>query len=477
MPKLMRWLEGFEKKRRQLTLHDALYQQLQQAIEQGILQAGDKLPTHRALAQQLSIAVATVTKVYKEAESHGLLHAKVGKGSYVSTCPVLPQAIKAHDYKSINLSIIKPQVALADKQLTQQLTLLSAQNQLSDLMDYNTAGGSLTDHQAATHWLSTHNVLLTRKSINICSGAQHGLMVLINTLTQYGDCIAVEALCYPGIISLANQFGRKLIPIAMDEEGMKPESLNQACQQHPVKLVIIVASHQNPTASIMSIKRRKLLANVVIQQRIFLIDDDVYGFLNPELPALSNFIPEYGFYLNSLSKSLLPGLRVGYIVSPEAFQQRIDATIRNTVWMPAPFTLALASKLIHSGQAFSIEKEQHLIALKRQKIATRVLKPYVFSAQENSFHLWLTLPQGLTSKACCEALEVQGVLVSSADYFMVNSQETHTENSTQYHTKFAIRVSLMAAKSDDELTFGLNIIKTFLSTYEQKMGSSVKSSI
>jgi DNA-binding transcriptional MocR family regulator len=186
MSQLWNWLDGFHQRKKGLTLHQALYQQLQYAIEQGLLKAGDKLPTHRELATRLSIAVATVTKVYKAAESGGLLNAKVGKGSFVSACPVLPKAIKANDLQCINLSIIKPQVTIANQQITEQLKSLSEQNQLSELMDYNVAGGSLTDHQAAAHWLSSQGIALKDKQVSICSGAQHGLMVLINTLTDFG---------------------------------------------------------------------------------------------------------------------------------------------------------------------------------------------------------------------------------------------------------------------------------------------------
>lgn len=466
MSQLWNWLDGFHQRKKRLTLHQALYQQLQYAIEQGLLKAGDKLPTHRELATRLSIAVATVTKVYKAAESGGLLNAKVGKGSFVSACPVLPKAIKANDLQCINLSIIKPQVTIANQQITEQLKSLSEQNQLSELMDYNVAGGSLTDHQAAAYWLSSQEIALKDKQVSICSGAQHGLMVLINTLTDFGDCIAVESLCYPGIISLANQFGRKLIPLKMDEEGITPEALDQACKQYDIKLLIVVASHQNPTASIMSIKRRKGIAQIATKHKVWMIDDDVYGFLNPELPALSNFAPEYGFYLSSLSKSIFPGLRVGFIVYPEAFKQRIEATIRNTIWMPVPLTLALASKLIFSGQALAIQKQQKDIAIKRQIIAKHILKGEQLSSQINSFHLWLTLPSPWTSDKFSQALEDRGVLVSSADYFRAchinNNQHNNEIKSHEVNKNEAVRISLMAAKSEDELIFALKTIKRLL---------------
>ncbi len=465
----LKWLEGFEQKKTNFSLHQALLLQISSAIEQGELKAGEKLPTHRQLASLLGIAVATVTKVYKEAERKGLIIGKVGKGSFISSCPVLPHAIKANDLKSINLSIIKPQVNISNKQLTDQIKQLSEQSQLSDLMDYNMAGGSLTDHQAAIHWLSTQGVLLEGKKVSICSGAQHGLMVLMNTLTEYGDCIAVEEFCYPGIISLAEQFGRKLIPVAMDDEGMNPKSLENAIAQHDIRLIIVVASHQNPTASVMSIKRRKAIADIVIKHDIWLVDDDVYGFLSPELPAISNLAPEHGFYLSSLSKCIFPGLRVGFIVFPEAFKQRIEATIRNTIWMPVPLTLAIAAKLIFSGQALAIQHQQRDIACKRQVIARHIFNDdellVNISAQMNSFHLWLILPEYWRSEDFSKVLEERGVLVSNADYFKVkstaiNSKATKVLNSFTPHS--AVRISLMAAKSEDELKFALHLIKKLL---------------
>jgi DNA-binding transcriptional MocR family regulator len=471
MSESLHWLDGIDHKKSKLTLHQTLLLQLSSAIEQGVLKAGDKLPTHRELASILSIAVATVSKVYKEAERKGLISSKVGKGSFVSSYPVLPQAIKANDIKSINLSIIKPQVNIANQQITEQIKQLSEQSQLSDLMDYNVAGGSLTDQQAARHWLSTQGILLDNKGVSLCSGAQHGLMVLINTLTEYGDSIAVEALCYPGIISLAKQFGRKLIPISMDEEGMRPQSLEAAIEQHDIKLLIVVASHQNPTTSVMPISRRQAIADIVIKNNMWMIDDDVYGFLSPELPAISNFAPKHGFYLSSLSKCIFPGLRVGFIVYPEVFKQRIEATIRNTIWMPVPLTLAIAAKLMFSGQALAIQHQQSEIARKRQTIARQILKAeelsVKISSQINSFHLWLTLPTKWKSEAFSKALEKRGVLVSSADYFMadeniINRISDKVKACDSFASQSAVRISLMAAKSEDELKFALHIIKELL---------------
>ena len=446
------WLSGFDaRKCQQPILYLALVDQLKYAIEQGWLRAGDRLVTHRELSRHLQIAVATVSKVYRHAPQQGLIPARVGRGSFVSSYPVLGRVIRAHDFQSINLSIIKPQLAIGEAFMAQQLKALAAQPQLADLMDYNTQCSD-TDRRAAADWLSAQGVEFSGKSISICSGAQHGLMVLINSLSEYGDHIAVEHYCYPGIISLANQLGRKLIAIEMDEQGMIPQALDKACAKGLIKLLIVVASHQNPTTAVMSIARRKALAKIVKKYAIHLIDDDVYGFLSPQLPALANFAPEQSFYLTSLSKSVFPGLRVAYIVAPTQYKIRIEAQIRQSIWMPAPLTLALASRLILAGQAADIQRLQSELAIKRQRIAAKMLNGFNYLAQLNSYHLWLILPDDFSSESFCQALEQRGVLVSSSAYF----------NAQQQAPCAAVRISLMAPATENELVFGLKIVVALL---------------
>lgn len=446
------WLSGFvARKSKQPVIYLALVEQLKYAIEQGWLRPGERLPTHRELGQHLHLAVATVSKVYRHARQQGLIQAKVGRGSFVSSYPVLGKAIRAHDYQSINLSIIKPQLALAEVYLAKQLKALAAQATLVDLMDYK-AQGSDTDKQAAVAWLSAQGVALNGRSISICSGAQHGLMVLMNCLSEYGDSIGVEDYCYPGIISLADQMGRTLVPIAMDEQGMCPQALEQACAQGQIKMLIVVASHQNPTAAVMSIARRKAIATIVKKYDIPLIDDDVYGFLSPQIPALANFAPQQSVYLSSLSKSVCPGLRVAYIVAPMQYKIRIDALIRQSIWMPAPLTLALASRLIFAGEAAEIQRQQNKQAMSRQRIAAKLLLGFSYFAQPNSYHLWLLLPDTFSSESFCQTLELRGVLVSSSAYF----------NTLQQTPCAAVRISLMAPDTEDELIFALLIIAKLL---------------
>jgi len=446
------WLIGFDQRLKERSvLYLALFEHLKNAIEQGVLRAGDKLPTHRVLSQHLCIAIATVTKMYRYANEQGLVNSRVGKGSFVSSFPVMGQAIRAQGHQCINLSIIKPLLSIGEPYLAKQLALLADQQHIADLMDYNVQG-SLTDQHAAREWLSSQGVALKSKAISICSGAQHALMVLINSLTEHGDYIGVEQYCYPGFISLANQLGRKLVAIAMDDQGIKPVALARACKEQQIKMLLVVASHQNPTTALMSDQRRKAIGDVVSKYDVKLVDDDVYGFLSPQLSPIANYAPKQSFYLTSFSKSIFPGLRVAYIAAPIQYKARIDAHIRQSIWMPAPMMLALATRLIFAGSAEKIQGLQSIQAQSRQQIAAKLLSGFEYLAQLNSYHLWLKLPASFSSEGFCLALEKRGVIVSNAAYFDVLPTRPCA----------AVRISLMAPATDEELIFALNIVVNLL---------------
>jgi len=446
------WLIGFDQRLKECSvLYLALFEHLKNAIEQGVLRAGDKLPTHRVLSQHLHIAVATVSKMYRYANEQGLVHSRVGKGSFVASFPVMGRAIRAQGHQCINLSIIKPLLSIGEPFLAKQLRVLSDQQHIADLMDYNVQG-SLTDQHAAREWLMSQGVALNSKAISICSGAQHAIMVLINSLTEYGDCIGVEQYCYPGFISLANQLGRRLVAIEMDDQGINPIALEKACKQQQINMLIVVASNQNPTAALMSDQRRKQIADVVKKFEIKLVDDDVYGFLSPQLSPIANYAPKLSFYLTSFSKSIFPGLRVAYIAAPAQHKERIDAHIRQSIWMPAPMMLALATRLVFAGSAAQIQSLQSIQAEKRQQIAAKLLSGFEYLAQSNSYHLWLKLPEKFSSESFCLALEKRGVIVSNAAYFDAISTKPCA----------AVRVSLMAPATDEELIFALNIVVNLL---------------
>jgi DNA-binding transcriptional MocR family regulator len=235
---------------------------------------------------------------------------------------------------------------------------------------------------------------------------------------------------------------------------MLSEALNARCQAMSVAMVVVVPSHQNPTGATMSVARRQQLAAVVNQQQIWLVEDDIYGFLNPQpMAAITNFAPHYGFHITSLSKAISPGMRCAFIKTPERESERIAAFIRATLWLPSPLLFAAAALLISSGEAFQMAEAQRQIAMQRQQLASHYLAEFTLHRQAESYHLWLELPAGWQSDAFTLAAKQRGILVSSAAYFKADPL---------LPTPNAIRLSLMAIDNEPDFIEAIKQLRVIL---------------
>src|SRR5690606_24065265 len=126
--------------------------------------------------------------------------------------------------------------------------------------------------------------------------------------------------------------GRRVVGIALDNHGMCPESLAAVIREDKPKLVIVIPSHQNPTGITMPYERRKQIAEVIAGSDVWLIEDDIYGFLNTDaIPAICNVNPEQCFHITSLSKAISPALRCGFIKVPDSQVTMINAPIRANI--------------------------------------------------------------------------------------------------------------------------------------------------
>ena len=434
----------------------AIINKIELMIRSGEYPEGGKLPTHRELAHQLGTTPITVAKAYKELAEKKLIESFVGRGSFVCNHSQLSDVIKAESREQeSNLSILQPCLS---SDIVERLNQVFSQVLVrgnDDLFGYAEHTGLLHHRAMGACWARKFGLdVASGEQMVLVNGAQHALSALIECYTQPGDCIAVEALTYPGILSLVNLLGRKAVAIPIDQHGMIPQELDSICRETPIAMVIIVPSHQNPTAATMSVERRQQLAAVIHQHQIWLAEDDIYGFLNPSvIPAITNFVPEYGFHITSLSKAISPGLRCGYIKTPDTEYERLAAFIRTTIWLPSPIVFAAASLLIASGEAFDMAKEQRNMAIRRQILAREILGHFEIHAQPDSYHLWLMLPEFWNTDAFTLAAKNKGILVSSASYFCADPRAP---------VPHAIRLSLMAIKSEPELMVALNKLADLL---------------
>ena len=145
-----------------------------------------------------------------------------------------------------------------------------------------------------------------------------------------GRC-GVEALTYPFIKDIAARLGVALVPLAMDEHGVRPDAVQKAHREAHLSALYVQPTIQNPLGMTMPQARRADLLRVVEKLGLPIIEDTVYGFLDEETPMAAH-APDSCITLDSLSKKVAPGLALGFIVSPPRLRERIMAAVRSGGW-------------------------------------------------------------------------------------------------------------------------------------------------
>ena len=424
---------------------------IEKRIDNGEYLLNAKLPTHRLLADELNTTPVTVSRAYKLLSEKGRIESFVGRGSFVSPGSELSDAIQAPDeHDNFNFSLLQPCLhknLVAIKNSYRQ----AAESLTSSIVGYTENSGHLAHREAGIKWAAqyglsgarTDNVLLT-------NGAQHALSLLVETMTTPGDVVLVESLTYPGILAIAALAGCKVIGVESDSNGVNPDALEALINEHSPALVILIPRHQNPTAVSMPEPRKQAIANVINQSKTWLIEDDIYAFLDENtIPPIANFAPEYTFHISALSKAISPAMRCGYIKVPDSQIALIDAKIRASIWLASPINFSAASLMINSEEAFELASIQRDTARYRQSLAKSILS--LDDYQSKGFHIWLSLPNYWQADRFTMEARNRGLLVTSGSYFCCHS--AHSSH---------VRLSLMSIDNEHRLKEGLEKLQALI---------------
>ncbi|MCB1759087.1 MAG: PLP-dependent aminotransferase family protein [Gammaproteobacteria bacterium] len=426
-------------------------------IQQGRLNPDQKLPTHRALADALGVTTGTVTRAYAEAERRGLVYAVVGSGTFVRGAEAGGREWRFTEEQPeglIELHLNRPlKTDRADLFARAMRALATHPAQINQLLDYQPDIGVEAHRRAICDWLARDGWRPEAEQVVISNGGQHALLVALMALTRAGDTVLAEALTYPGFTAAARQLKLQVRSVAMDGEGILPESLESVCRQTAPRVLFCTPSLQNPTTATMSPARRKAVLEICRRHELIVIEDEVSVGLAEGLPLpLAAFAPERTLLIGSFSKSLAAGVRVGYLVAPVRLQSRLGAAVRASCWMVSPLMVALVCEWIRDGSA------QRLLAAQREEIAARMrialqrLRNFTLSSQPGGLHLWLQLPEPWREDEFVTAAQARGVMVLGASSFCVGRGAV----------PHAVRISVSAAGNRQQLVKGLDLLLELL---------------
>ena len=439
-------------------LYLAIADQIADAIGRGELTAGTRLPTQRELAVRLGVSTQTVSQAYAEAERRGLVIGQIGRGTFVRFG--LNEASEGQfimDRRTeslIDLSINRPIYdQIHTDRIRTALVEIGERGDVSSMLVCRPIAGLDHHRQAGAQWLRRRQIEVTPERVLVCNGAAHGLTVALGTLTRPGDVVATEALVDHGIIGLAGVLHVRLQGLAIDQQGIIPEAFEAACATGEVKVLCATPCLSNPTASLMGDERRRQIATVARDFGVSIVENDVYGLLEPDAPPpLWSYLPEHSYYVTSFTKIAVSGLRTGYLVAPAPLISRLRRSLRATSWMATPLVAELASRWIRDGTADELLAWQRRQLALRHAILDQVLGEFASASHPHSLHAWLTLPEAWRGEAFVSEARLQNVAITPAEPFVV-------DRSAIPH---AIRISLGAAGTPERLRRGLEVVAELL---------------
>jgi DNA-binding transcriptional MocR family regulator len=443
-----------------------LVRALAEDIGTGKLPNGFRLPPQRELADQLKVALGTVTRAYDEAEKRGLVFGDGRRGTFVGEAPRPKHrfaSLARTTSAGIDLSRNHP-VPDFDPNLGETLRQIAKSSGVQEHLFYPPPAGLMAHRYAGARWIGEIGLNVNPENIFICGGAQHGLLAIFAAAARRQDIVAVEEYSYPGMKAVAEMLGLELMGIAMDEEGIIPEALESVCRQKDVRMLYCNPSFQNPTNAMMSSERRYKIADIAEKYDIMVVEDEILSpFLEKRVEFLTGIIPERSYYLLSPSKAVTSGLRTGYIVAPPKVRQKLaDAMQGISLGVPS-LTAEVFRCWLEDGTVRKIIRRRKEELTARQKITLEILGNFRVKTRGASHHAWLELPEEWSGQKFAEETLSRGVAVAPAEIFAVEGKAATN----------AVRISVGSAPNREVLRTGLEIIADILSGFRRHKAATV----
>lgn len=409
-------ITGKEKKARYLIIADAL----ERDILSGGLKPGERLMTHRVLADKTKVTVSTVTRAYAEAEKRGLVKTMIGRGTFVLN-NVLSAASNGRKPGVVELGVAMPLTA-QEPNIKPLIQKLMQEQDVDDLVKNYEPFGKPEHREIGAAWLRRSGVDAKSDSVLITNGHQHSIVTIFNTLFAAGDRVAVDYLTNPGFKMLVQRAGLELEGVMMDEQGMLPEHLDEMCKTRKIRGLYFTGNVQNPSAKLMNPERRAALAEVIARHNLILVEDDSFTVLDMRKDkAISALVPEQSVYFSSVASSIYAGLRVAFVHAPVRFHNRLSQAILANVWTVAPLCVALACEAIEGGTLDKSMKKKQAEMDRRLAVLRETLADFDVSCSPQSIYAWLTLPEDWQARDFAHQAEKNGARVAAAADFLADS--------------------------------------------------------
>ncbi|MEO0356817.1 MAG: PLP-dependent aminotransferase family protein [Pseudomonadota bacterium] len=435
------------------TLQNQIQQIVAEAILSGRFQPGDKMPSSRKLAKHLGVSRITVTLAYTELLADDYLTSRGRSGYYISEnapqppkFPATPREdnvdwdkaipnkfsggaglTKPHDWKRYKYPFIYGQ---ADETLFDRTNWRLCALKALGSKDYRALTDDYFDRDdpkliefVLRHTLPRRGILAEPNEVLITMGAQNALWLAARVLLGPGKRSVLENPCYPSLRDVLDQSDCQTTTVSVDRDGLPPERIPPSTD-----VVFTTPSHQCPTTATMPLERRKALLAKAAENDFLIVEDDYefeMSFLAAPSPALKSLDRDGRVvYVGSFSKSLFPGLRLGYLVGSAAFINEARALRTAVLRHPPGLMQRSAAYFLSLGHYDALIRRMGRAFHERRQVMDQALQDHGLTIAGQGVYggssFWMKAAPGIDTAIAARRLQAKGVLIEPGRPFFTN---------------------------------------------------------
>lgn len=433
-----------------MSLYQDLAERTARLIDDGMLRAGDRLPSVRQACARHGVSPITVTQAYYLLESRGLIEARPKSGYFVRarlgrrlpepdmTYPAggstklqvsdfifqILDSVRDPAVVPLGSSFPSPYLfplARLGRCLASAARRFDPLSTLSDLPP----GNDELRRQLALRYLS-QGAVVSPQEIVITSGAMEGLNLCLQAVTKPGDLIAVEAPTFYAGLQASERLGLKVIEIpSHPRDGVSLTALAEALRSHPVKACLFMLNFANPSGSLLSDEHKQTLVALLARHQVPLIEDDVYGELHFGRPAplCSKAADREGLvmHVSSFSKCLAPGYRLGWVAAGRFARQVQRLKLSTSLATTGPVQIALADFLKQGGYESHLRQLRRRLAEQGSMMAAAVERHFPAGTRltrpQGGYFMWLELPPQVDTLQLHQEALARGISIAPGPIF------------------------------------------------------------
>lgn len=441
-----------------MNLYDRLSLDIEQRIREGVLRAGERLPSVRQACRSQHVSPSTVLKAYYQLESRGLVEARPKSGYYVRpplraplpepqlTRPLghatelnvsdfifeILESVKDPAVIPFGSSFASPHLFPLAKLGRYLAAAARHMDPLSTVTDLPPGNEELL-RQIALRYL-TGGVSVQPSEIVITSGAMEALNLCLQAVTRPGDLIAVESPTFYAGLQAIERLGLRVVEIPTHpREGVSLAGLADTLRQHPVKACLLMLNFQNPLGALVPDDNRRALVELLRRHEVPLIEDDTYAelYFGKQAPLAAKSLDTSGLVLHvsSFSKCLAPGYRVGWVAAGRFAQKIQRLKISTSLATTIPVQIALADFLRHGAFDTHLRRLRSVLELQEAEMAAAIERHFPegtrFARPRGGYLVWVELPARIDALALHRAALARGISIAPGPIFSAKREYRH----------------------------------------------------